>query len=43
MKSHQYNGLRGGRICGLEDKVNKLNLLSKLFQRQIDKMVQIEH
>lgn len=43
MKSHHCNGLRGGRMCGFEDKVNKLKLSDKLFKRQIGKTVQIEH
>lgn len=43
MKFHHYNGLKGGRMCDLEDKVNKLKRSDKLLKRQIGKAVQIEH
>lgn len=43
MKFHHYNGLKGGRMCDLEDKINKLKHSDKLLKRQIGKTVQIEH
>lgn len=43
MESYHCNGLKGGKMCGLEDKINKMKLSDKLFKRQIGNTVQIEH